>query len=130
MEECKICFINNNSFIVLPCKHEICEECFKKWVIINKTCPYCRSEFLELTQLIFFLNNNQYFLNNQSFNLTEVITVTVTVTETSNNNLIHPENNNLINIIQPIINNENISNENENENINIPNQTNRHVIDN
>jgi len=136
MEECKICFINKKSFIVLPCKHEICEECFKKWVIVNKTCPYCRNEFLELTNFINFINNNKYLLNHQSFNLTE--NINITVTETENNSLIHAENNNLINnVIQPINNSENISNDNQNiinnENrviINIPNQNNRNVIDN
>ena len=45
-DNCGICLekINNNTR--LPCKHEYCYDCIKRWTEMNKrTCPLCRSSF-------------------------------------------------------------------------------------
>ena len=45
MDECIICYkeYNNKNKVVLPCRHHLCESCFKKMKKYNNTlCPCCR----------------------------------------------------------------------------------------
>ena len=44
---CIICleqYMNNDSLILLPCKHHFHEECLHDWLKINKSCPVCRGD--------------------------------------------------------------------------------------
>jgi len=45
MEDCSICFqtLDNSTATSENCKHQFCLSCFKKWAIINPTCPLDRT---------------------------------------------------------------------------------------
>ena len=46
-KECLICisaFEENDTILRLPCQHTYHEECAKKWLNLQKTCPACRME--------------------------------------------------------------------------------------
>jgi len=46
IESCNVCYIKlevNNS-VVTPCNHFYCSKCFFRWLLINNTCPMCRSK--------------------------------------------------------------------------------------
>lgn len=46
-KECLICisaFEENDTILRLPCQHTYHEECAKKWLQLQKTCPACRME--------------------------------------------------------------------------------------
>ena len=37
---------NNNVMVILsPCSHELCSECYKRWVSRKYKCPFCRYDF-------------------------------------------------------------------------------------
>jgi hypothetical protein len=56
-EECTICCEDRTSFIQLPCTHQFCETCIRRWKYY--TCPYCRSPY---NRSIFGIYHNQYEL--------------------------------------------------------------------
>ncbi len=41
VNECNICFDNNDDIILFCCFNKICSDCKKK--MINKNCPFCRT---------------------------------------------------------------------------------------
>jgi len=44
-KECIICkeeYVKNDKMKQLKCEHYFCEECIKKWLTCNNTCPNCR----------------------------------------------------------------------------------------
>tara|TARA_B100001093_G_C25954350_1_gene646290 strand:+ start:29 stop:388 length:360 start_codon:yes stop_codon:yes gene_type:complete len=46
---------NFNDLICTECDHFIGKECYKKWIQVSKTCPYCRKENPLVRQ---FVENN------------------------------------------------------------------------
>ena len=44
MENCPICYrdLDNLTAVLKSCKHQFCLSCFRKWIIINPTCPLDR----------------------------------------------------------------------------------------
>lgn len=42
--ECQIC-CDRRETAQLPCGHQLCEECEKRWVGRNLSCPFCRQQF-------------------------------------------------------------------------------------
>ena len=54
--ECKVCMDNVPNMLMRPCKHLICEICYRAWCEINKnTCPFCKQDVNE-AEKIDFLN--------------------------------------------------------------------------
>lgn len=42
---CPICYENiKKSKTLEKCSHRFCEECLKKWILINDSCPICRTD--------------------------------------------------------------------------------------
>lgn len=58
MDECNICFTEKEIFIILPCKHELCDGCFKSWVMRNHNCPFCRKEIHGFNSYVRNLKND------------------------------------------------------------------------
>jgi len=53
---CAIClsdYILDDKIRILPCKHHFHLECVDRWLIINKTCPFCKRDITNTTS-----NNN------------------------------------------------------------------------
>jgi hypothetical protein len=48
--ECLIC-LNHSKNTVLPCGHELCEACEKRWVRKKLVCPFCRHKFSSAKQV-------------------------------------------------------------------------------
>ncbi len=45
---------NVPNMLMRPCKHLICEICYKAWCEINKnTCPFCKSDVNEAEKIDF-----------------------------------------------------------------------------
>ena len=77
-DECTICLeMIDDDYKILECNHIFHNSCFMKYCIFkreNITCPLCRTELLQDTQLdtnpidLFRLNNNSthYAINNES----------------------------------------------------------------
>ena len=44
---CCVCLTRHSqkSMVLTPCKHDICNKCFFRWIKINPNCPYCRNNF-------------------------------------------------------------------------------------
>ena len=44
---CCVClqFHSFRKMVQTPCKHDICNKCFFRWIKINPNCPYCRNNF-------------------------------------------------------------------------------------
>ena len=44
-EECIICMNNtiNQSYVITPCKHKFCVECYSKHIRMKSDCPICRT---------------------------------------------------------------------------------------
>ena len=48
---CMIC-LTNKSDIITQCDHIYCYDCIDIWLNINKNCPYCRSNIIELYKIV------------------------------------------------------------------------------
>tara|TARA_Y100000389_G_scaffold205128_1_gene263682 strand:- start:4914 stop:5867 length:954 start_codon:yes stop_codon:yes gene_type:complete len=44
---CCVCLTRHSqtAMVITPCKHDICNKCFFRWIKINPNCPYCRNNF-------------------------------------------------------------------------------------
>ena len=68
MEECNICYTEKEIFIMLPCNHELCDACFKSWIVRNQSCPFCRKEITGLKEMLYDILNSNNINNNSSVN--------------------------------------------------------------
>ena len=44
---CCVCLTRHSqtAMVLTPCKHDVCNKCFFRWIKINPNCPYCRNNF-------------------------------------------------------------------------------------
>lgn len=61
--ECDICFDIKNNIKQLPCKHELCMDCYIK--LYTKKCPFCRQIFIYSTKTI--KKDNYYDIISDNF---------------------------------------------------------------
>ena len=69
-KECEICYqtqLLHNNKIILPCKHELCNNCLKN--LRTETCPFCRKPFRKL----------EYIRTEHSPNIIQNISINITI---------------------------------------------------
>ncbi|KAL1915574.1 uncharacterized protein VTP21DRAFT_6698 [Calcarisporiella thermophila] len=49
--ECQLCYANEESHIIHPCRHRLCSACSARVLELGKKCPWDRREFLQIVEL-------------------------------------------------------------------------------
>ena len=116
MEECNICYSEKEIFIILPCKHELCDTCFKSWIVRNQSCPFCRKEISGLKEMLYdIMNSDNTNLNNDD-NIEDYNNIDSESYHNILGNVSPNENNQIVQNRQNIINNRVVINIDDNQN--------------